>query len=231
MISVSSPATPPRSPPAATRERIRAAAAELYVLRGYEGFSFGDIADTVGTTRANVHHHFRNKRALMAELIASFAADAEARIAAHWTASEQTFEARLAAQVEDLRRFYDRFNKRPGDRHVWSPLARLRLDLAVLGDLASDALERVDRAYDRCLRRAVTDVIARGDLVARTPVEDVARVLRVTLMSCAPVTQDSGSFREVERLFATIGRMILAAWGAPASPARRPRARGTAGAE
>jgi AcrR family transcriptional regulator len=216
----------PGSPPSvATRERIRATAAELYVLRGYEGFSFGDIAEAVGTTRANVHHHFRNKRALMAELIAGFAGDAEARIVAHWTASQQPFEARLAAQVEDLRRFYDRFNKQAGDRNVWSPLARLRLDLAVLGDLASEALERVDRAYDRCLRRAVADVVARGELVAETPVEDVARVLRVTLMSCAPVTQDSGSFREVERLFATIGRMILAAWGAQDTPQPKSRPR------
>ena len=49
----------------------------------------------------------------------------------------------------------------------------------------------------------------------RESIEDVARVLRVTLMSCAPMTQDSGSFREIERLFATIRRMILAAWARP----------------
>jgi AcrR family transcriptional regulator len=47
-----------------TRERIKAIAEDLYVLRGHDGFSFGDIAEAVGTTRANIHHHFGNKRRL-----------------------------------------------------------------------------------------------------------------------------------------------------------------------
>jgi hypothetical protein len=32
------------------------------------------------------------------------------------------------------------------------------------------------------------------------------------LLSCAPMTQDSGDFAEVERLFASMRRMIFAAW-------------------
>mgnify|MGYP000597276907 CR=1 FL=1 len=48
--------------------------------------------------------------------------------------------ASLTAQVDDLRRFYQRFNPAPGDRNVWSPLSRLRLDMPVLGDAARDAL-------------------------------------------------------------------------------------------
>lgn len=207
-----------------TRERIRAVAEELYVLRGHDGFSFGDIAEAVGTTRANIHHHFRNKRQLMAEIVAGFIADAEARIAANWTQPQASFSERLAGQRDDLRRFYDRFNGKPGDRHVWSPLSRLRLDLAVLGELASEALETVDRTYDRCLRQAVADAIRAGQLDKETPVEDVTRMLRVMLLSCAPMTQDTGSFREVERLFATMGRMITAAW-APA-PGRGEGTRG-----
>ncbi|WP_352696356.1 TetR family transcriptional regulator [Mesorhizobium sp. M0152] len=33
-------------------------AAEFHVLRGHDRFSFGDIATAIGTTRANIHHHF-----------------------------------------------------------------------------------------------------------------------------------------------------------------------------
>src|SRR5579884_3699360 len=89
-----------------TRERIRAVAEDLYVSRGYNGFSFGDMAEAIGTTRANIHHHFGNKQRLMEELAEGFAADAEARIAEHWTRPGLSFEARIAAQREDLRRFY-----------------------------------------------------------------------------------------------------------------------------
>jgi AcrR family transcriptional regulator len=199
---------------AAMRDRIRAVAEELYVLRGYGGFSFGDIAAAVGTTRANIHHHFGNKQRLMAELIAGFVADAERRIAACWTAGEAPLATRLAGQLDDLRRFYRRFNAAPGERNVWSPLARVRLDLPELGDLGAAALERINRAYERELGHAVSAAVRNGELRPQTPVDDVARILRVTFMSCAPITQDSGSFDEVERLFAALERLVITAWGA-----------------
>ena len=199
------------SPP--TRDRAKSIAVNLYVLRGYDGFSFNDLAEATSTTRANIHHHFGNKRRLMAELIEDFVADAQHRIAEIWTTQGTTFPDRFAGQLEDLRRFYLRYNHAPGDRNVWSPLARLRLDLPVLGDLGTSALERVDRVYDACLRQAVADAIRARQLASRTPIEDVTRILRVTLMSCAPMTQDSGSFTELEELLAALYRMIVAGWG------------------
>ena len=59
-------------------------AGDLYVLRGHDGFSFADIAETIGTTRANIHHHFGSKSRLMDELIEQFATDAVTRIEHHW---------------------------------------------------------------------------------------------------------------------------------------------------
>jgi AcrR family transcriptional regulator len=208
------PSSPAKSPAASLpmRQQILLVAEDFYVLRGYDGFSFAHIAEAVQTTRANIHHHFGDKLQLMAELTEKFASDAEERIARHWTQVDDSFSARLGAQLSDLRRFYNRFNKTPGARNVWSPLSRLRLDLPVLGKLATRALHRVDLAYDRSLRQAVMDAIARGELVASTPVDDVSRMLRVMLLSCAPMTQDTGDFSEIEKLFAAMQRMIFAAW-------------------
>ncbi len=194
------------------RQQILAIAENLYVLRGYDGFSFGHIAETAQTTRANIHHHFGDKLQLMAELITGFSANARTRIAHHWIAVDGSFDERLGAQLADLRDFYQRFNPKPGDRNVWSPLSRLRLDLQVLGPLAADALHRVDLEYERCLRQAVNDAIGRGELTSGTPVDDVSRLLRMMLLSCAPMTQDSGDFGEVKQLFASMRRVIFAAW-------------------
>jgi AcrR family transcriptional regulator len=199
------------SPP--TRDRARSVAVDLYVLRGYDGFSFADLAEATNTTRANIHHHFGNKRRLMAELIEGFVADAQQRITEIWTTQDVGFAGRFFGQLEDLRRFHLRYNPIPGDRNVWSPLARLRLDLPVLGELGTSALERVDRVYDASLRQAVADAIRARELAPRTAIEDVTRILRVTLMSCAPMTQDSGSFAELEALLAALYRMIVAGWG------------------
>jgi AcrR family transcriptional regulator len=195
------------------RQQILLVAEDFYVLRGYEGFSFAHIAEAVQTTRANIHHHFGDKLQLMGELIEKFASNAEQRIAHHWTGAGGSFVDRLDAQLDDLRVFYNRFNHTTGARNIWSPLSRLRLDLAVLGPLAGDALHRVDLAYDACLRKAVNDAINEGEFVLRTPVDDVSRVLRVMLLSCAPMTQDSGDFHQIEELFATMQRLIFAAWG------------------
>jgi TetR/AcrR family transcriptional repressor of nem operon len=198
----------PGSPP--TRERLRAVAEELYVLRGHDGFSFADIVGSVGTTRANVHHHFGNKRQLMAELVEGFTADAEQRIAQHWMRPGVGFFDRLDSQVADLRSFYHRFNATPGARNVWSPIARLRLDLPALGEPAIAALERVNRAYTTSLRHAVAEAHAAGELAPRHSAEDVERLLRITLLACGPITQDTGSFADVERLFAGIARILAA---------------------
>jgi AcrR family transcriptional regulator len=198
-----------------TRERIRSVAGDLYVLRGHDGFSFGDIAEAIGTTRANIHHHFGNKSRLMDELIEQFAVDAVARIERHWAASHVSFFRRLETQLDDLRRFYVRFNTRPGDRNVWSPLSRLRLDLLALGEPAANALERANQAYDRCLKQALQEAVASGELSEATPVEDLSPVLRVLLLSCPPMTQDSGSFTEIEKLFAATANMVSRAWGRP----------------
>src|SRR4051794_7727157 len=161
-----------------TRERILALAEDLYVLRGHDGFSFGDIAAAVGTTRANIHHHFGNKRRLMAELLDRFAADAEARIGAIWTRRGSRFRRRMQAQRADLKRFYGRFNPEPGNRNVWSPVARVRLDSPALGSLADTVLARVNRAYATCLRQGLAEAVAAGELRPETPVDDLVRVLR-----------------------------------------------------
>jgi AcrR family transcriptional regulator len=202
-----------------TRDRIKSVAAELYVLRGHDGFSFGDIARATGTTRANIHHHFGGKRQLMAELIEDFAANAEARIERYWIKGDAGFFERLDLQLDDLRRFYERFNESSGNRNVWSPLSRLRHDLPELGAVAEQALERVNRKYEDTLRHAVTAAIRSGELAADTPTEDLVRILRVTLLACPPMTQDKGSFDEIARLFGALARTIGAAWQQPCRPA------------
>jgi AcrR family transcriptional regulator len=196
-----------------TRDRIRSVAGELYVLRGHDGFSFGDIAEAIGTTRANIHHHFGNKSRLMEELIEQFATDAVTRIEHLWGASQVSLSERLKLQLEEFRRFYLRFNPRPGDRNVWSPLSRLRLDLLVLGDPAADALARANRAYDRYITRALREAVEVGELSEATPVEDLSRVLRMLLLSCPPMTQDSSSFREIESLFGATSEILKCGWG------------------
>jgi AcrR family transcriptional regulator len=52
-----------------TREKVLAAAASLFQERGYEGTTIAAIADTAGVSEETVYARFRNKRALIGELL------------------------------------------------------------------------------------------------------------------------------------------------------------------
>jgi TetR/AcrR family transcriptional regulator, transcriptional repressor for nem operon len=85
---------------------IAACARSLIALRGYNGFSYADIAEAVGITKASIHHHFPSKAELVRRVVVDYRAEAAAGLAA------------LATQVAD-----------PGDRlqawtHFWQNCLR-----------------------------------------------------------------------------------------------------------
>jgi TetR/AcrR family transcriptional repressor of nem operon len=52
-----------------TRVRILDAAERMLQVRGYNGFSYGDVAEELGITRAALHYHFKGKAELGQALI------------------------------------------------------------------------------------------------------------------------------------------------------------------
>ena len=52
-----------------TRSQILGAARELIAERGYNGFSYRDIAERVGIRNASIHHHFPAKSDLAVALV------------------------------------------------------------------------------------------------------------------------------------------------------------------
>jgi TetR/AcrR family transcriptional repressor of nem operon len=55
-----------------TPERILDVAERLVQTRGYDGFSFADIADEIGIRKASIHHHFATKGDLGLALLSRF---------------------------------------------------------------------------------------------------------------------------------------------------------------
>ena len=70
---------PELSPKAA---EIAACARSLIALRGYNGFSYADIAQAVGITKASVHHHFPSKAELVRSVVVGYRAEALAGLGA-----------------------------------------------------------------------------------------------------------------------------------------------------
>lgn len=60
-----------------TQEKILDVAQELAQTRGYNGFSFRDIAERVGIRSPSIHHHFRSKSDLGVALVKRYRRDFE----------------------------------------------------------------------------------------------------------------------------------------------------------
>ncbi|WP_458071900.1 TetR/AcrR family transcriptional regulator [Rhodanobacter sp. BL-MT-08] len=82
-----------------TAERVMDAAEALIQQRGYAGFSYDDVAQAVGIRKPSVHHHFRTKAELVAELINRYYQRFESALAAIDIARSQPL-ARLKAYVQ-----------------------------------------------------------------------------------------------------------------------------------
>ncbi len=64
-----------------TRERILAAALELFAGQGYAGSSIRDIAERVGVTKAALYYHFRSKEEILDALVEPIVVELEALVA------------------------------------------------------------------------------------------------------------------------------------------------------
>jgi AcrR family transcriptional regulator len=81
------------------RDRILAAAQEVFAQRGYHGSSLDDIAKASGTSKALIYEHFESKRELHETLIHAHAGELARRFAAN-AAAGATGEERLRSGVE-----------------------------------------------------------------------------------------------------------------------------------
>jgi TetR/AcrR family transcriptional repressor of nem operon len=84
-------------PVAATSQRILDVAERLVQTRGYNGFSYADIAQTLRVTKASLHYHFPAKADLGARLIE--------RYERNFLAALATIEAEGRGARDKLRRF------------------------------------------------------------------------------------------------------------------------------
>ncbi len=62
-----------KAPPSNTRTQILDVAERLVQVRGFNGFSYADVAAELGVTKASLHYHFPSKAELGEALIARYA--------------------------------------------------------------------------------------------------------------------------------------------------------------
>ena len=94
-----------------TRDKILDIAIRLIRTGGYEALNFGTIAEELSITRANIHHHFKNKENLAIQALNRYGARLEERFVMlkenkSWTPEEVSHEATG---------YYERLLEHPGN--------------------------------------------------------------------------------------------------------------------
>lgn len=130
----------------ARRERLEAAAIEVFAERGYDATVLGDIATAAGVTRTVLYDHFRSKRDLYLHLLERQNEAMLAEVGAGITGSGAG-QARLRATIAAYLGFA---RTRPAAR-------RLLVDPIPTGDAE---LDRVLGAYRAARAQAVTAMLA-----------------------------------------------------------------------
>jgi TetR/AcrR family transcriptional repressor of nem operon len=198
-----------------TADRILDTAERLVQVRGFNAFSYADVATEVGVRKASLHHHFPTKGDLGAALIDRYHA---------------AFFAALAAIETDAARAHDRLVAYVG---LYGAVLR-RNRMCLCGMLATDAAtlpksmrERIARFFEEnesWLARILEAGRRRGELRFEGPAVTLAEVFVSSLEGAMLVSRGSGSSRHFDHVARRILESVRPA--AVAGAAGRSRGRG-----
>jgi TetR/AcrR family transcriptional regulator of autoinduction and epiphytic fitness len=180
------------------REAILAAAATLFMDRGYRSVTMEMVAAEAGVTKAAVYYHFADKASLLVEAVKAIFAHARSATQAILDRPE-SLRLRLEAIALAVLRFPQPFTHYEAMLHEATP------------ELSSEQLAEV-RRHERevvvLLERAVADATARGEIRAAAP-----RLLAhafVALLRVGQARDEAG-----QRLFpdeAVTAKAVVALW-------------------
>lgn len=137
--------------PENTRQQIVEHAQRLIQERGYNGFSYRDLADLIGIKTSSIHYYFPQKEDLLLAVIAQYQA--------HWRTAMRTIDPALRAD-DKLRAYVD------AHRRTFCGTERICLGAALAAELG---------ALPTCARQAIQDFYTANETWLTNLLEQGAR--------------------------------------------------------
>lgn len=194
------------------KDEIKHVTIALLLRHGYQGLRFRDIAEQLGITRANIHHHYGSKLNLCEEVIVEYVDHTLAAWTVNWTSDKTLFE-KVEGMMESNRKRYLQFNPTGRTAHPWSLIGRMRLESNVIGPRAREALANFAAQLNRLVIAGVEHAVANGELSPNAPRADIALQLVAIADSAGWITQDGGDFSRLEQLYRSVIRIVDSAYG------------------
>lgn len=156
---------------AETKEKLYAAAGELFLKRDFASVSIQDITDAVGITKGAFYVHFESKDALIALLIAdhAFRADADYHAFLEALPADMPASQKLIAFSENIADVLTDTIGCENMKRVYQLLLEGRVD--------TEAIKGYNRQLYVMFCEIMSEGIARGEFAAALPAEVLARQL------------------------------------------------------
>lgn len=200
---------PGRPPPRPTANRVLDASERLAQTRGFNGFSYADVAARVGVTTASLHYHFPGKAALGLALVA--------RYAERFARALGAIRAGSPRAAERLGRYAAIYGAVLGEGRICL-CGMLAAEYETLPPALRAAVRSFFDANETWLAQVLEEGRARGELAFAGEPRDAAFLWTSALEGAMLLARPYGDAARV----ASVARRLLDAW-APTTRARRAR--------
>ena len=201
----------PKPPKPGTPARILDSAERLAQVRGFNGFSYADIAEELGMTKASLHYHYPGKAELGEELIVRYSERFAVALAA--------IDTRLADAPAKLDAFIQLYSDVLRGRRMCL-CGMFAAEYLTLPKTMQAAVLRFFDASERWLESVLREGQAQGTLALRTSPTETAQMFLGSLEGSMLIARSYGETKRFETAAAQLVSGLLAA-GPPV--ASRPR--------
>ena len=179
-----------------TRDRILDVAERLVQTRGFNAFSYADIAEALHVTKASLHYHFPTKAELGAQLIDRYAAGFAKALA--------DIDGSSKDDAEKMRRYVDLYGGVLRDNRMCL-CGMLAAEFATLPKPMKAGLKQFFDANEKWLTAILESGRAATCLRFTGDASELARLLVGSLEGAMMIAR---SYGQVERFDATAGRLL-----------------------
>lgn len=178
--------TAPREARSAAANAVLDVAERLAQTRGYNGFSYADIAAQLGVTKASLHYHFASKAELGRALIA--------RYQEAFAAALETIDQKCAEPARKLQRYVALYDAVIRDDRMCL-CGMLAAEFATLPASMQAGLQQFFDMNEHWLTNVLQEGRRCGSMLFQEPANERARVIVGTLEGAMLVARSYGDAR------------------------------------
>ena len=197
------------------QSRIEEVAARLFIMHGYNGVSYLDIAKELGISHSNIHYYYRTKPVLAEAVLQRVAEETIEAMNRVWADREPSLLEKFVRMRGWAYDQYLMFNPGGKGGRLWGLLARFSMD----ADSLTAGMRRLLRStlgrIEEHIASGVQATLDRGELRPDAPVAGITLQISSLVSATGFVTRTAASFDRLDELLRWTYEGIARAYGAP----------------